>query len=76
MGDPQALSFDHRVPVEEHVEIDHSGTPPLPTLPTCRSLDVEASVQQGSGAEYRIEDYHRIEKVGLIRTDRSRLPDR
>jgi len=76
MRHPQSLSFDHSVPIEEDVEIDFSGAPSLLALSSRAALDVETRLQQRSGTAHRVENDHRVEIVGLVRSDRRRLPDR
>jgi len=72
----QTRRVEFRIAVEQDVEIDDPRSPALPSDPPRKLLDLQAPIQKRARSKHRVEYYHRVQVVGLIRSYGSCLPDR
>ena len=69
MRDAQAGLLDESVAIEQQIQVDLAGPPPLPPDAAHLLLDRLQPLQRGAGGEQRPDPDHRIEIARLGRTD-------
>lgn len=76
MGHREPVAVDHRIAVQQQIQIQSARPPSLAAFPPGFPLDIQAPLQQGTRPENGVEHDHGIEKVGLLGTNRGSLPER
>ena len=82
LGDPgvrddQAGFVDHRLPMDQEVEVERSRPERLGALTPSLRLHLETEIQQGTGSQRGVHDHDGVEVAALRRpTDRGGLVQR